>query len=118
MRPSGMHYFPLAWPFLLGLGVLLAFVVVLVELRVLRYAYEKVGVSPRHALLLLLASLLGSYVNLPIAELPPAPVISNQEISVGGVEYIVPTVDKDWQRTIIAANVGGVVISTILLDSR
>jgi uncharacterized membrane protein len=113
MRPSGMHYFPLAWPFLAGLGLLLLFVLALVELRVLRYAYEKVGISPRVALFLLLASLLGSYVNLPVAELPPERVMSDREIIVGWMHYRVPPVE-DWHRTIIAVNVGGAIIPLIL----
>ncbi len=113
MRPSAMHYFPLAWPFLAGLGLLLTFVIMLVEFRVLRYAYEKIGISPRIALLLLLGSLLGSSINIPIAELPPEQVVSDEEVESNWIHYIVPAVD-DWKGTILAVNVGGAVIPTIL----
>lgn len=48
MRPSTMHYFPLAWPFLLAFVILFVVVVTLVELNVLKYAYERMGISPRY----------------------------------------------------------------------
>jgi uncharacterized membrane protein len=108
-----MHYFPLAWPFLLALFVLLAFLVAMVELGILRYAYEKIGISRQHAFTLLLLSLFGSYVNIPVAQLPPEHVESNREVWFFGMHYIVPTVD-DWPRTIIAINVGGALIPTLL----
>ena len=67
-----MHYFPLAWPFLLGLFLLFAFLVALVQLGILRYAYEKVGISRQHAFTLLLLSLFGSYVNIPVSGFRPS----------------------------------------------
>jgi uncharacterized membrane protein len=113
MRPSGMHYFPLAWPFLLGLFLLFAFLVVMVQLGILRYAYEKIGISRQHAFTLLLLSLFGSYVNIPVAQLPPEHVESDREIWFAGMHYIVPAVE-DWPRTIVAINVGGALIPTLL----
>lgn len=114
MRPSGMHYFPLAWPFLLGLFVLLGFLIALVEIGVLRYAYEKVGISRHNAFLLLLVSLFGSYVNIPVAELPERHVESDRYIPLGGMQYYVIPAVQDWPRTVIAINVGGALIPTVL----
>ncbi|HEV3447629.1 MAG TPA: hypothetical protein VG099_23535, partial [Gemmataceae bacterium] len=62
MRASGMHYFPLTWPFLLVLFLFLAVALALIELRILRYDYERMGIDHRNALALLLLSLLGSYI--------------------------------------------------------
>ena len=39
MQPSGMHYFPVEWPILLALFLLFSLLVVLLELRILPYAY-------------------------------------------------------------------------------
>jgi uncharacterized membrane protein len=113
MRPSDMHYFPLTWPFLLILVLGVIFLVALIELRILRRAYEKLGVNPRYVYGLLLLSLLGSYINIPVAALPPEEVVSNRVVSYYGVQYIVPTVEE-WPRTIVAVNVGGAVIPTLL----
>jgi uncharacterized membrane protein len=52
--------------FLIGLFVLLVVFVVLIQLRVLSYAYRKIGVPPRYMLLVLLLSLIGSGINLPL----------------------------------------------------
>jgi len=113
MQPSSMHYFPLPWPFLLGLFLLLGFLSALVEIGILHYAYEKVGISRHSAFLLLLGSLLGSYVNIPVAEFPQEHVESGRHVWFFGVGHVIPEV-HDWQRTVIAANVGGALIPTIL----
>jgi len=113
MEPSSMHYFPLAWPFLLLLGLVLMMVFGLIELEVLTYAYARMGVNPRYIFTILLFSILGSYVNIPVAQLPPEKVVSNRVVDFYGVEYVVPTV-RQWPRTIIAVNVGGAVIPVIL----
>jgi uncharacterized membrane protein len=113
MRPSSMHYFPLAWPFLLALFVLFFVVVALIELGLLKYAYERMGVPPRYVLAVLLLSLLGSAVNIPVAELPSHEVVSGGWIDFYGVRYVIPVV-REWPGTVVAVNVGGALIPTIL----
>jgi uncharacterized membrane protein len=113
MYLSQLHYIPLALPFFLILAGLLLFLVVLIQIQALRYAYAALGLSSTVALLLLLASLIGSYFNIPIAHLPEEKVISGQIISVFGIRYIVPVV-ADWPGTVVAINVGGAVIPGLL----
>jgi uncharacterized membrane protein len=79
----------------------------------LRYAYLSLGVSSGTALLLLLASLVGSYFNIPLFQLPPERVLSNQVEQYFGVYYVVPYV-TDWGGTEIAINVGGALIPTLM----
>ncbi len=112
MRPSGLHFFPLTPLFLLA-AVVLAVLVAFVQVGILRHAYEKIGVPRRHVFAVLLATLLGSYVNIPVAELPPEEVLSNQVVSFFGMEYVVPQV-QEWPRTIVAVNIGGAVVPTLL----
>ena len=69
MYSSQLHYIPLALPFFLILAGLLLFLVVLIQAQALRYAYATLGLSSTAALLLLLASPIGSYFNIPIAHL-------------------------------------------------
>ena len=85
----------------------------LIELGILQYAYEKIGINSRYVFGLLLLSLLGSYVNIPIAELPPERVVSNQEVPFFGMRHVVPFV-KEWPRTVIAINLGGAVIPVLV----
>ena len=73
--------------------------VVLIQLGILRYAYIRVGVSPCAALLFLFGSLLGSYVNIPVAALPEQQIMSGREITYFGMRYVVPVV-VDWPGTV------------------
>jgi uncharacterized membrane protein len=85
----------------------------LLILGALRRAYLNLGVSSTTAMLLLLASLVGSYFNIPIAELSQERVLSDQVIDFFGMQYTVPVVEH-WPGTVIAVNVGGAVIPTLM----
>jgi len=113
MLVASIHYPPVALPFFLALLFVFAVVVTLLELHVLRYAYERIGIKSRHFVGLLLLSLIGSHINIPIAQLPPEEVLSKREISYFGVRYVVPTVEES-PGTIVAVNVGGAVIPALL----
>ena len=108
-----MQYFPLAWPFFAILVGLFLIVVVLIQINVLRYVYTRLGISSGTALLLLFASLLGSYINIPVWEFPEREVRSGQEVIFFGAHYVVPVV-IEWPGTVVAVNVGGAVIPTLL----
>ena len=107
------HYFPLAPLFLLGLFVLLGFLIAFIQIGILQYAYEKIGIKRHHVFSILILSLLGSYVNIPLVQLPPQQVVSNQEVLYFGMRYVVPMVEN-WPGTIIAINLGGAIIPTTL----
>ncbi len=108
-----MYYFPLALPFLIFLIFLFLALLVLIEVNILVYAYQKIGINRRYIFALLLLSLLGSYVNLPIYHLPPEAVRSGGQVSFYGVPYAIPWV-AEWPGTVIAINLGGAVIPIIL----
>ncbi|HEY7248393.1 MAG TPA: DUF1614 domain-containing protein [Xanthobacteraceae bacterium] len=110
---SSYHYLPLAPPFFLILVGLFLILLVLIQLGALRYAYMRLGVSPRGALVLLFASLIGSYFNIPLWELPEQQVVSGHEIEFFGMRYALPVVEQ-WPGTLIAVNVGGAVIPTLM----
>jgi uncharacterized membrane protein len=110
---SQVHYLPLTPGFFSILLVLLAGLIILIQLRILRYAYMKLGVGPGTALFLLFGSLIGSYFNLPIAVLPGKPVMAGQIVEFYGMRYVVPVV-VSWPGTVLAVNVGGAVIPTLM----
>ena len=113
MLSSSLHFFPLALPFVFAFFLLVVALIALIEIGLLRYAYEKMGIDRRYVFSLLFLSLLGSYVNIPVAELPPEQIQSNEEVVFFGMRYVVPVV-KEWPGTIIAVNVGGAVLPTLL----
>lgn len=108
-----MHYFPITLPVLLVLFFLFITLLILIEVNVLEYAYQKIGINRRYIFTLLLLSLLGSYVNLPIYQLPPEEVRSGGLAFFFGVPYVIPLVTQ-WPGTVIAVNLGGAVVPTIL----
>jgi len=113
MSLSDYHYFPLALPFFLALVFLFVLLVILIEIRIIEYAYKRIGISHRYIFALLLLSLLGSYVNIPVAELPAGRMLSGKEITFFGMRYVIPMVEG-WPRTVIALNVGGAIIPMLL----
>ena len=110
---SQMHYLPLTPPLFSILLFVFLGLIILIQLRILRYAYMRLGVGPGVALLLLFGSLIGSYFNLPIAVLPGKPVMAGQIIEFYGMQYVVPQV-VSWPGTVLAVNVGGAVIPTMM----
>jgi uncharacterized membrane protein len=108
-----MHYLPLT-PGLFSILVFLAIgLIILIQFRILRYAYMRLGVGPGAALMLLFGSLIGSYFNIPITVLPGHPVRSGEIVDFFGMQYIVPVV-ASWPGTVLAVNVGGAVIPTVM----
>lgn len=83
-------------PTTIVLGALLAVMLGLIELGVLEYTYARLGIGHRFFTALLLASLLGSVVNVPLTVLPAS------------------TADPSAPATVVAVNVGGAVIPTLL----
>src|ERR1700687_6225949 len=63
---SQVHYLPLTPGLFSILVFLVVGLVILIQLRILRYAYMRLGVGPGAALLLLFGSLIGSYFNIPV----------------------------------------------------
>jgi uncharacterized membrane protein len=113
MQMSAMQYLPLAPGFFAILVGFFFIVLIVLILRSVRYAYESVGISSNGAIFLLLATLIGSFFNIPIAELPSERVVSDQVVDFFGMRYAVPAV-SDWDSTVIAVNVGGAVIPTLM----
>jgi uncharacterized membrane protein len=110
---SQFHYLPLTPPFFSLLVGIFIVLIVLVQLGALRYAYMRIGLSRGAAVLLLVGSLVGSYFNIPIVELPPQQVVSGQEVVYYGMRYAIPVVVQ-WPGTVIAVNIGGAVIPTLM----
>ncbi len=106
------HYLPLTPVFFAILVGIFLIVLIMLMLSAWRQAFVSLGVSPSTAMLLLFGSLIGSYFNIPVAELPQEKVVSDQVIDFFGMEYTVPVVH--WAGTVIAVNVGGAVIPTVM----
>jgi uncharacterized membrane protein len=78
---SDLHYLPLTPPFFSILAALVVLLLALIQVGALQYAYTRLGISSGAALLLLFGSLIGSYFNIPVAQLPEQKIVSGQEVA-------------------------------------
>lgn len=108
-----LQYLPLGLRHFSALAIIWLVVLIWIQVRAFRFASLRLGLSSTTALILLLASLAGSYLNIPVAQLPERQVVAGQIISFFGMDYVIPTV-TDWPGTVIAVNVGGAVIPGLL----
>ena len=113
MYSNHLHYLPAQILLYLLAGGLLLVLLTLLEIGILNSAYRRLGLPPRVAMLVLLASLVGSYLNIPVARLPEAHVVARAFVDAFGMSYLVPQV-VDWPGTILAVNVGGALIPALL----
>lgn len=108
-----VQYLPITPGLFSVLVLLFAGLIVLIQLRILRYAYMRLGIGPWAALLLLFGSLIGSYFNIPITVLPAETVRSGEIVDFYGMRYVVPLVAQ-WPGAVLAVNVGGAVIPAVM----
>ncbi|HVW02535.1 MAG TPA: DUF1614 domain-containing protein [Planctomycetaceae bacterium] len=108
-------------PFVLILLLVFGAIVALIELRVIQYAYQRIGIDRRYVFSVLLLSLLGSYLNIPVAVLAPTDDLPATvvEVNVGGA--IIPTLlslflfikGRDYWRPVVATIVVTVLVNWI-----
>jgi uncharacterized membrane protein len=107
------HYLPLTPGFFSLLVGILVVVIVVIQIGALRYAYMRLGLGRGGALALLVGSLVGSYFNVPVTEIPGQSVTVGAVVDFFGIQYPVPVM-IDRPGTLIAVNVGGAVIPTCM----
>ncbi|HME85781.1 MAG TPA: DUF1614 domain-containing protein [Roseiarcus sp.] len=110
---SHLHYVPLSGGLAALFFAILVALAILIQIGLLKRVSSALGLDPFVALILLFASLLGSYINLPLVRLPEERVVSREVVEIMGVPFLAP-VAVDWPGTILAINVGGAVIPIIL----
>jgi len=106
---------PLMLILLFGLLVLVGLVIILfpiVFLTAIGATFTKLGFSWREALLILLLTLAGSFVNVPVRTLESrAAPAYDRYVAVYGRFYRIP---EPVQRTVLAVNVGGALIPLVI----
>lgn len=113
MHGSQLQYFPVSGTFLLIFWGLIILLIGLAILRALKYASLSMGITESALIAILGLSLLGSYINIPVAYLPGHRIVSAGEISFFGMTYIVPVV-RHTRGTVLTVNVGGAIIPVCL----
>lgn len=113
MGRSSSRYFPVA-PFFIVLGVIATVVLlILLELHVISFAYQKLGMPPRAVMVCLLCSLIGSAINIPVARFKARNIVAQRTVTFFGMRYQVPEVHQ-IDETVLAINLGGAIIPIAL----
>jgi len=108
---SRRFFFPaLRWPFFLLVALFFVLVFVLFSGAVM-LAFHRLGIPPQVAVTLFTFALVGSFINIPIAEeVTYEPVIRVRSAGLFGLLYSVPYFDWEERKTVIAINVGGALV--------
>ncbi len=97
------------------LVIFLSIISFLVYIGIIGLSFLKLGFSYVQIILLLLGTLLGSLVNIPIGKVSSVePHVSYRYTSFFGIPYRIPLLEKKRTYTLIAANVGGCIIPVII----
>ena len=92
---------------------MLAGLAVLVFFGVIGFAFADVGFTPLMVVVILLATLLGSFINIPILKLKTqVPIVEEESANFMGLTYRIPRVQYGYAVTVVAINVGGALIPT------
>lgn len=110
-----MVYNPLGMLFMLLLAFLLFAVVGFLFLNLAGTAFTRIGFTWSDALLVLLLSLIGSGVNIPVKNMECSnPMVTERHVRAFGITYRVPVVQNVNCSTLLAVNVGGAVIPIVI----
>ena len=93
--------------------IALAFLFALIQIGIINYVFQALGLPPHLAFLALLASLIGSYLNIPITRIAcpnphPIPVVQHF-----GVRYRLPERYSSGYTT-VAINFGGAIVPMMI----
>jgi uncharacterized membrane protein len=109
-----MFFHPLVLFMMMVLVVSVLILFFVVQIGIISYAFDKIGVPSEALFSLLLLSWVGSWVNIPLARLPAeGAMMEGGVVRVFGQRYVVP----QWRQprhTVLAVNVGGAVVPTFL----
>ncbi|MEW5804797.1 MAG: DUF1614 domain-containing protein [bacterium] len=84
----------------------------LIKIQIIKYAFEKIGIHHWSLFLLLFFSLLGSYVNIPIWEIPPSFIYRSPVGSSTFWSWFTPPFFP--AGTTVAINLGGAIIPILI----
>ena len=101
---------PVAPLALLFLVLLLGVLILLVQIRVLSYAYRKIGVRPRYVFAVMVLTLVGSQVNLPLYRVS----LDEEPRRPRAVAREALRAPASPRTTLVAINVGGALIPILV----
>lgn len=108
-----MFFAPFIFIYVLLFFIVTAFLFALIEIGIINYAFQQAGLPPHVAFGFLAASLIGSYINIPISRIEGAARHPVEVVNYFGVRYRVPA-GLTEPSTVLAVNVGGAVMPMLI----
>ena len=107
-----MFFGPLTCLFMVVFFFGLIFLFIMVQINIIALAFAEIGIPSQYVFMALFATLIGSFINIPVRKIPQDTMTTQTRVSYFGFPYAVPV----WKRqeTVLAVNLGGAVIPTIL----
>jgi uncharacterized membrane protein len=107
-----MFFNPLTFLFMVLFFSIAAVFFIIIEINVIALAFAKIGIPSHYIFGTLFATLLGSFVNIPVRRIPQEYLIEERWVSFFGFRHAIPVRKK--KETILAVNLGGAVIPCLV----
>lgn len=106
---------PLRFIFFALFFIIAGLVFTLIYFSLIGVVFNRIGFNFMHATILLFATLVGSFINIPIKTVKAKnPIVIEKSRPVFTMPYRVPELNFTQTKTVIAANVGGAIIPTFI----
>jgi len=116
-RRWGIFYVPFRMSFFAIFAAILGLILILFFFGFIGAAFKTLfpSLGTAGVFLLLSSSLLGSYINIPVYRVTSRrPIVRVRYMSAFGITYHVPVLEYGSSTTLIAVNLGGAVIPTLV----
>lgn len=107
-----MFYNPIAFLIVVLFFFFLLFLFIFVQINLIAVAFTEIGIPSQYVFGALLATLLGSVINIPITRIPQEQMHEGREVRYMGIRYRIPLPRRN--ETILAVNLGGAVIPALI----
>jgi len=107
-----MFYNPFAFLIVILFFSALVFLFIFVQINLIAVAFTEIGIPSQYVFGALLATLLGSFINIPIRSIPQKEMHNGREARYMGIRYRIPLPRRS--ETILALNLGGAVIPALI----
>ncbi len=107
-----MFFSPLTFLFVLIFFLSLLFIFVVIKINLITLAFVQIGIPSEYVLLALLASLFGSFINIPVRRIPQENISPGGVVNYFGLTHVIPV--RGRKETVLAINLGGAVIPALI----
>ena len=101
--------------FFVFFAILLTVIVIILFIGVTEVAFQRIGFSRLQVILILIGTFLGSSVNIPLHTVKSrVRIVETDEVQFFGIRYRIPHIALTEASTLVAVNLGGAIIPTIV----